>query len=485
MSKIEERFCFYKIETDNSQNNFILFDTKKGIIDLNISMITAFDIVKDREPYQLYALSSDSNNSMEEIKKIGLRSINSYMIDNQKTVFQTFKKIILLEKINVRGITYSPLEKHVLEIKGKKYFNKNLFRCKYKFEKKKQYKFPHLQYLMENILQEGYEKFIELLAWKKQFPTVQIPCHWVIQDDGGTGKTEILLNFIIENLFPINIVGQTELESAFNNYMSDCLFVAFEEVEGYSDEKKLKALTGAKTLMINGKFDKVYKIQNNATIIINSNELKAIKIGIHDRRFNIIGGGKRLSPKKKNDWKETLFGSEEQNKIFFKGFHENLEKELQDLNSYLLQLKVDRVKIQIPLDTKKKNELIDINLTSELQFLQELNEEKLDALIDDYSSRGIKYFVENNILKKEDETYIVKSGFYELYVNYCQKNNLMKISTNHFFRRLNSSTIFKKYFLSENSIKHNGRSKRVLLIKNKPLHSYDEANSLEVQEIKI
>lgn len=481
--KIEERFSFYKIENDNTPNNFILLDNSNSIVDIGVSMLTCLDIVKDRCPIEFYMLSPDVTQNYNEIKSFDIKTLKVFMIDNQKAYFSYFKKIILLHKENVRGITYEPTSEKIVTLGGHKYFNKNLYQCKYKFEKKSHYEFTHLERLMKNILQDGYHKFIELLAWKKQNPTIQIPCHFVIQDKGGTGKTEILSNYILENLFPVNIVTQIELESPFNNYMSDCQFVIFEEVEGYSDEKKLKAITGAKTLLINGKFDKVYKIQNRATIIINSNELKSIKIGVDDRRFNIVGGGKRLSPVDLGSWRNTLFKDEEENILFFNGFHKHIEEELQDLNSHLLTLKVSRTQIQIPLKNQKKQELIDINATSEIQFLMDIKELSFECLISDYYQKGVGHFYKHFIVNKDKEYLIVKKGFYDLYKVYCKETGLKEISKNPFYKRLHSLKIYQSLFEDEKIIKHEGKTLRVLCARTNPSQNYEEANSIEVEEL--
>lgn len=497
-SKLIKRFQFYKLENINGQNNWVLYDTETEKINNEISLVNICDILQDREFFEVYNLVNPFTPIQDttKITKEQLRELKKKLTELQKQVFYEIKKIVLTEKINIDSLIYEPTEKKLITKNKSKFFNTNKFICPYSTQKKEKYDFPLYEKLLKNILQEGYEKFLKQMAWKKQHPTIQIPCNWIIQDDGGTGKTEILGDYLLDKLFGYNSADQEDLETPYTPYLAGAPYLIFDEIEGYDDEKKIKRITGAKKHLIKDKYEKGYYTPNYITIIINSNELRAMRISEKDRRFNVVGGGKRLSPlnETEEEWKKTLFGSKEENEKFFKKFHETYETELDNLNAYLHNLEVNRLDIQIPLQTKQKQDLIEINYNSEQSFIIELFENGLTEMVSEYLYSGSGNFFKDHIFKTKDETHITIKGIYKLYSDYSSANKLKGLSKNNFLRRLMTYDIFNKIF-EKSRIKIEGTDYKTLKINNKYLQKVirdefeekviDKIESLDLSEEDI
>lgn len=486
----------FKIDTQN-KSNFIMVDLKRDVIYRDMELTSIYDIIKDRHLEYLHWCFIANNFQTEEFTNTklpdllqflynnGKFDINKYsklvsreriievLLDKQKEIFKMFRYFVMKHKKNIYGLTFKPVEDSIIKEDGVNYFN--IYRPKNSFKgltARPNNEWLHIEVLLQNIFQEGYEHFLKFLAWKLQKPTELIPSHWIIQDDGGTGKTEILGDFILDRLFNVAIIGQDELQSGFTGYMVNSTLVICEEIEGYDNEKKVKMLTGAKFITINEKFKSTFKIRNYNNFIFNSNDIKSLKINDKDRRFNVVGGGKRLSPLSDGNWSNTLFGSKEENVKFFKEFHEKIEEELKNFYQYLMSLKVDRTEIQVSLNTDRKRDLAIVNYTSEIAFIQELSNIGLDNMINQYYSRNVDNFFKEDIINITISNsayfgiWVRASSFYALYCDYSKKCNLRVIGKNHFFRRVQEVGEFNNLFEENRFISFEGKKFQGLKVKN-------------------
>ncbi len=502
----------YKIITNQSQNNFVLVDKTNNRSYVETNLVNMYSICMDlnidfmfkllfegfvesldnfkldkKDKKQIGRDISDEQmiKFVDEIKQAKIDKVKKeieqlqtkdiiekkvYLIENQKQVFSSFRKYVLVMCKNIHGITYKPVESRIIEKGTDLYFN--LYRRKKSFNGLKpdpKAKFPLVEKLLRNLLQEGYDHFIKTLAWKLQHPEIIIPNHWIIQDDGGTGKTQILGYYVLRKMFNINQVSQDELQSGFNDYLVNCDFLICEEIEGFSNEKKIKMLTGSQNIVINRKFQQPFTIGAYYTIIIFSNDLKPLKISRGDRRFNVVGGGQRLSPTSNGDWKQTLFESKDENIEFFKEFHKKIDDEIKSMYKYLISLELDRVELQLTLNTKHKQELERINYSSEQDFFEELTELGLESFVHTYIRKGFAFFWDNNIVYKEsgeNQGYWIKtSGLYELYKTYTRETNLKTLGKTHFFKRLHTIPEFNDFFRENKIISHNNDKLRCLRFK--------------------
>jgi len=433
-------------------------------------------VIKNKEKTQ--SLSKIYNKLNEATKSFKTEmDFKDFLISFNEPIYNLFKEFMNYYKIIIDDTNYKPIPEQIYIEKNKTYLNKYVKDKRFlNLKPNLNAKFPHIERLIRNICGSKlrYEYFIKFIAYKIQFPLDVPPCHIIIRDDGGTGKSDLLLGDILENVLEVAVVTQNDLMDNFNGYMVGHSLVWCEEVEGFEDEKKLKALTGAKWINLNEKFEKGKKIKNYNNFIVVSNELRVMKITEKDRRWSIIGGGKRLVPLKQDNWEETIFQSEEDNKEFFRGYHKNLNFELEEFYKYLIAVKVERSDIQIPLNNKLKTELINMNKTSEIAFIDDIIDIKLDNLIIDiYGSKGITKL--NNLIHKKDgdlEGYwVTLKSLYKIYEDYCKGSGYdKKIGLKMFLSRLRAYKPFNLVFGEDKIIKIDSCSHKCL----KVINHYDE-----------
>lgn len=464
--RIIERFDFYKLESNNTPNSFILFDKVANTYCLEVSMVTLYDIIKDRDISLIASLNSGVELTMDYVNSTGIKKVHEILIENQKQIFKKFKDIILVNKVNVFGVNYSPATDKIILKDGLKFFNINTFKSQRAIVKDKKLEYPHLEFFMKNILQDGYEKFLHFMAWKIQKPTEHINCHWVIYDEGGTGKTEILAYYVLKKMMSISVISQEDLQNTFNEFLAQTQLVICEEIEGYGDEKKIKNLTGARQVMINAKYERTYTMTNYTNFLVYTNELKSLRINKNDRRFNVVGGGKRILPKSQKDtWDKCLFESSQVKDLFFKGFHKNLEKELDHLYTYLKNLVIDEELLRIPLDTSLKKELIEINYSSEEQFLHIIAQEGIFNVIEDYTKFSAQTFLNNSVFEKDKEKHIKNSAFYKIYYDFCSAVGMKALSHIAFSKRIKThEKLLSQVIQSEGFVKYEGKNIRTYLL---------------------
>jgi len=460
-------FKIFKLDDNTSQNNFILYDIEKKEFWTEISLIMMFDILKEKRlnlffdilVQEIFFENKKLFNNVDENQKKEL------LIRYQKPFFQIYKNLVLLYKVNVKGFDIIPESKLLINKSDGVYLN--LFKPVIDFTTIKattKRDFYHIETLLKNILGVGYEHFLKLIAWKIQNPTEIISNHWIIQDDGGTGKTEFLANDILDKIFPVSIIGQAELENNFTYYLKNTMFIIAEEIEGYSNEKKIKQLTGSKKINIRELYKNGYNVTNYNNWIILSNDIKPLKITIEDRRFNVVGGGIRLAPLKDGDWSKTLFKTKENNIKFFDNYHKNIKQERINLIAYLKSLKLNRVELQQTLNTKQKKDLQEINFTSEFVFFEELENLGIDNIINEYLNKSPTQFLKNNIINKDDGVWIKSSALFFVYVDYCQACNLKPIGKSHFFRRAYKVKYFNDLFIENKIISYDNNKFMALKI---------------------
>ena len=458
----------YKIQELSRDNNLVLDLEAKGLQFQQYTLIALFDYISTnycREFLNIYyypdKLNDQNKLDIENSSELTLRKeIILNLSKEKKAYFTRFKNDILPLIINVVNLNFVPINKKVVLVDGEKYLN--TYKPRNDFSEVKansDAKFFHLETAMRNILNSeiAYDKWINFLAWKIQYPTIQLPIHWIIQDDGGTGKTELLIGDIVNKLFNSISITQDDLLGGFNFYQDNQQFVVCEEIENFKNYKKIKAQTGAKTISINVKMKPQYTITNYITYIILSNDIKPMKIDRNDRRFNIVGGGKRLIPLHNQAWDNKLvyFNSAEENKTFFDGYHKNLDEELKSLYSYLLSLKLDRGYIQAPIENKNKEELIDINIESERDFISHWNELGFESFIH-LVTQDPNLWIQLNVFEYANKTYISSHKLYKLYTSFCELEKYVSLGHKNFTKRIHTHEMTKNILGTPKTIYYNG-----------------------------
>ena len=476
-----------------SPKNLCICDYDINTIYSDYDLIKVFDYFKYKDSLKLLHYIDLDNTLHIDGKKVcnlslleARKEIIKNSSDKANGHFRKFKDILFMEVKHVHSLNFEPSDKRIIKLNDKEYLNiyfqKKLIKS---ITPDLKAKFPYSEKLLRNQFgkDEYYEHFLDYLAYKIQFPNKQIPTHWVIIDDGGTGKTKFFANKILKTLFEVSIITQKDLESQQTHYIKNKQFVICEEIENFSNNKNLKALTGAESFTINEKYIQQYEVTNYTNFIIFSNDMKALHIDDRDRRWNIVGGGKRLYAFD-GDWNNALFRSQAENKEFFKGFEQNLEKDLKSLYSYLLARPVDENNAFKLLKTDYKDSIIEMSKPSVDTFVEELFELGIDSFAESYLKRNAENFCQNNIhynSSGENIGYWIKANeLYRLYADFCNLTNHKSLQQNNFCQRIKSNKYYSKLFTENKVISISSKNVRCYKLKT----FMDENKQTDLPEIE-
>lgn len=129
-------------------------------------------------------------------------------------------------------------------------------------------------------------------AWPLQHPGAKMPSAVVMHGAEGTGKN--LVNEAIATIHGRHgkVVGQRELESQWNDWLSGCTFVIGDEVVSRQEMRHhkgvLKALITGTDVNIATKFMNLRKERNCMNMVFLSNEVEPLKLDPSDRRYLVI-----------------------------------------------------------------------------------------------------------------------------------------------------------------------------------------------------
>ena len=473
--------------------NLCICDYDKEHIYTDYDLIKVFDYFKYKDPVKFLHfitynddLFINGKKPLDLSREVALSELIQNSSKEKGGYFTKFKDILFLYIKTVHSLNFEPSNKRIINLNNKEYLNiyfqKKLIK---NIKPNIKAEFPYISKILFNVTgnnEKYYEHFKKHLAFKIQNPDKQIPTHWVIIDNGGTGKTTFLANEIMSKIFEIALITQSDLESNYTHYINKKQYVICEEIESFSNNKKLKALTGSKTITIDEKYKAQYEITNYCTFIIFSNDMKAIHIDDRDRRWNVIGGGKKLYAFD-NDWKECLFESEKENKEFFDNFNKNLHEEVKSFYSYLLALPVEQQEVFKVLDTELKRNICEMSKPSYDSFINEIINSNLTSIINTYSKQTPGDFEKYNIIGKskgDNKGYWIKAtGIYNLYTKYCLETGHKPISKNNFSQRIWKHKFIHLLFTESKVISHEGNKFQAYLI-----HTYKDENiEKEVPEI--
>ena len=450
---------------NNKSNRYIYYKNGFKLIETNLTNI--FSLLSRQESDYIFNLIS-SGMKRESLFE-GETTIN-YIYSNYSSAYNVFKKRIISQIELVVGVTFYPQDKLLVSKSEGNYFNlyskDNAFQD---IQPNKDSIFPHFERLFKNIFQEGYDKFIQFLSWKVRYPHLVLPCNWVIVDQGGTGKSQILFE-VLSRIMNSRLVTQQELDSSFNDYMKNSILLFFEEIESFNDEKKMKNITGSPNVTINNKYGMKVYIKNFNNVVITSNDtVRALRLSEGDRRFNVVGGGKPLTPIRNEGWETTLFGSKEENEKFFEEYHKYFEDEIKGLYAYLLSQEPSRLDLTQNLQTTMKQSLIESNFTSEGHFLKDLKDMGLDSMVEMQLPMGFDEFYRSRVMKLDESSvnagnWIQISDLYKIYRKYCENSGLMALGAPTFSTKAYSNPIFNELFKEYKLISFHGKKLRCVRI---------------------
>ena len=133
---------------------------------------------------------------------------------------------------------------------------------------------------------------LDWTAYPLQHPGAKMPTSVIMHGDEGSGKN--LFWEIVQAIYGEygSVVGQDQLESKFNDYLSKKLFIIGDEVLSRQEMRhlkgKLKAMISGKTLQIETKMMPVRPETNHVNLVFLSNELQPNALDASDRRHLVV-----------------------------------------------------------------------------------------------------------------------------------------------------------------------------------------------------
>ena len=149
-----------------------------------------------------------------------------------------------------------------------------------------------LLYHLVDLNEEVRDWILDWIAYPLQNPGAKMPTSIIMHGDEGSGKN--LFWEIVQAIYGEygSVVGQDQLESKFNDYLSKKLFIIGDEVLSRQEMRhlkgKLKAMISGKTLQIETKMMPVRPEANHVNLVFLSNELQPNALDASDRRHLVV-----------------------------------------------------------------------------------------------------------------------------------------------------------------------------------------------------
>lgn len=149
-----------------------------------------------------------------------------------------------------------------------------------------------LLFHLVNQDEEIRDWILDWAAYPLQNPGAKMPTAIVMHGDEGSGKN--LFWEIVSDLYGeySSVVGQAQLESKFNDYLSKKMFIIGDEVLSRQEMRhlkgQLKAMISGKTLQIETKGQPVRTEVNHVNLVFLSNELQPNALDASDRRHLVV-----------------------------------------------------------------------------------------------------------------------------------------------------------------------------------------------------
>lgn len=208
------------------------------------------------------------------------------------------------------------------------------------------------------------------LAYPIQNPGAKMQTAMIVHGDQGAGKNTFFSRVYrpIYGKYSVEF-GQTAMEEKFNGWMSGKLFGVGNEViasreELYHVKGKIKNMITESSWQIRSMHQDARMERNCCNFVFFSNDLNALHLDPHDRRFCVIWTPHTPQPGKDN---YAAF------KLMMAEVHEEIENGGSEaFHEYLLRVDLEGFGVATPPPmTKAKEALIELNLDSKERFLRE------------------------------------------------------------------------------------------------------------------
>ncbi|MGB3068455.1 MAG: primase-helicase family protein [Ottowia sp.] len=137
-----------------------------------------------------------------------------------------------------------------------------------------------------------HEWVLDWIAYQLQNPGAKLPTAIIMHGDEGSGKNLFWEGVMLMWGEYAAIVGQSELESQYNDWLSKRMFIIGDEVLSRQEMRhlkgKLKAMISGAKVQIQAKFMPVRMEANHVNIVFLSNELQPNALDSSDRRYLVV-----------------------------------------------------------------------------------------------------------------------------------------------------------------------------------------------------
>lgn len=219
------------------------------------------------------------------------------LFENIRTVSEDFNPDNVIEQYESRGTIF---RNAFITNKSNSRVVEEYFHIDYIIEQMKE-KTPVAFTILSNVCGDDIDDIKHFLNWNAcKFNTrKKIITSPLLYGDEGTGKnlmTTILMNKVFDSR-NIASVGQAEINSSFNSYMVDKIYINFNEVELTSTEtiNKIKAFITEPSFELNEKGIKAKTLDNRLSVSITTNSKKPLTFGFTDRRYILLKSKRPLS----------------------------------------------------------------------------------------------------------------------------------------------------------------------------------------------
>lgn len=490
-----------------TKNNYILIDNNNQQRYYNYTKFSIKDYVRRNYPRQLleYIFQKGIIDAFfydevfeEDILKDEYKALIFLCecLKEEKDFAQYLEKEIKIVTISVHAYECKISDEMIFTINNIRYFN--TFVKKFKIPQVKPQlndKFPTIALMLRNLCgndETHYQHLLLYRSFRLKYPDRKVTTNWIIADGGGTGKTTFYGDFILNKLSNYISIGDSELQSDFNEWLLNYNEIYIDEIEDYHNEAKLKRLTGAKMHSINVKGDKLKTILSKENYTIGTNKPETIKISEDDRRWNMTGGGLRILPLQNEqglDYSKSIFKTKKETDALVDTLANDtiMNTEFENFVAHLLALEPSEKVINTPIYSHLKKSVIDYNKPFERTMIDMMIDEGLDTAIAHYTSSPLEK-LPMYIQEQEGEWFITMDHLYEIYEKGYKREigNNYKLSKKKFFKRIREYDKARTIFVEIGKVRRldNATHKVCDLVKNNKVERIDAVPFIPEKKVK-
>jgi hypothetical protein len=323
--QIDSAYRYHKGEFGEYQKNYLTGSEEKQRKQVN--QFRTEEILRDLLERWVYVTEAERLINLDTSLELGTQKQIENYLTNKTMGTVTFETILRKQIVTVADrINFKPqIPDRLYKDQGEIYLNRYRGHAAQFTDTpdKKAVSFfeNHIKYLTTTDYE--FKAVIDYFAYVIQNPGRKLPyALLIVSQFEGVGKS------ILENLFrciyPHNVqaVENSDLDSGFNDYLVDSIFVFVHELaqgDKYNVMNKLKNKITENKLIINQKYAAKYTVDNAANFVFFSNRIDAIQASKHDRRLLVIYNDK-----------------EPQNPEYYNKLYEVLTEFYNDIFSYLM-----------------------------------------------------------------------------------------------------------------------------------------------------